>query len=288
MYRKLSQTLSQTIVPLMFGVVLIPSAFAQGIKPRNTDIENIGKRDITKGSINFTSFEKEIEIGRAAAAQLEQGVVLDSDPTINEYVNRVAQDIAKNSDSKFPITIKVIHNDTANATALPGGFIYLNTGALKSADSEAEMAWFIAQMVAHVAARHATENQAKATLMQVGLIPAIVQTGGVAATAIQEAAQLGLPMTMFHFSKQAASEADFLGLEYLYKTGYDPQVAITSLQKLQAMEAIRPSQSGLFDTFPPTADRIKAAEKTIKDVLPTRTNNILNTPEFDAIKSRIK
>jgi predicted Zn-dependent protease len=267
-------------------MIIVPALMAQASgKPKYSDIENIGKRDINKGQSNFTSPEGESRLGQQAAAELERNITLVDGADIQRYVDRIAQNIAKNSDAKFPITIKAIQSNDVNATALPGGFIYINTGTIKAADNEAELAFVIAHLVGHVAARHATENNTKGTLQQIGTIPAITLAGGVLGTAIQEQSQLGLPAAMFNFSCAAVKEADFLGLEYLYQAGYDPQAAVRFLRKL---EASGPKQSSLFNTHPPTAERIRLVETEIKSVLPTRANHTINAAEFDAIKARMK
>ena len=274
---------------LFLTVSIAPALGAQSSgKSKNSDIENIGKRDINKGNANSTSMAEETRIGERAASQIERDVALLGDADVQKYVDRIAQNIAKNSDSKFPITIKVIQSNEVNATALPGGFLYINTGAIKAADSEAELAFVIAHLVGHVAARHATENNSKAALMQIAATPpGITLTGGVLGTAIQQQSQIALPATMFSFSRGAVKEADFLGLEYLFLAGYDPQAAVRFLRKLEALETSRPKQSSLFNTHPPAADRIKLTEKHIKEILPARANNTINTAEFDAIKALI-
>jgi predicted Zn-dependent protease len=183
----------------------------------------------------------------------------------------------------------VIQSNDVNATALPGGFIYINTGTIKAAENEAELAFVIAHLVGHVAARHTTENNSsKAAVLQIAAIPAITLTGGVLGTAIQQQSQIALPTAVFSFSRGAVKEADFLGLEYLYQAGYDPQAVVRFLRKLEALEASAPKQSSLFSTHPPTSERITLTEKHIKLVLPTRANHTVNAPEFDEIKARVK
>lgn len=256
-------------------------------KPKDSDIDNIGNRNINKGSINFTSIEKEIGMGKQAAAQVEQDVTLINDPVVTEYVNRVGQNLVRNSDAtQYTFTIKVVDSDEINAFALPGGFLYVNSGLILAADDEAELAGVMAHEIGHVAARHATENMAKGTLAQVGMIPLIIFTGGIGGVAAQEVAQLGLPIGMFHFSKSAESEADKLGLEYMYKTGYDPAAAISFFEKLQAKESPR-KVSGLFSTHPPTEERVKAEKKNIELILKDKDQYIVTTSEFDQVKARL-
>jgi len=282
----MNRNTSILIVVLALVAIRPAGLFAQK-KPKNSDIENIGKRDINKGRSNFASIANETRIGIQAAAEIERSVSLVDDDAVRDYVNRIAQNIANNSDSKFPITVKVILSNEVNASALPGGFIYVNSGAIRAADNEAELAYVIAQMVGHVAARHSTEMNSKDTLLQVASVPAIILTGGVAGTSLANSAQLGLPISMFRFSQDAVKEADFLGLEYLYKSGYDPASAVSFLKKLDDIEKSRPKQSSILATHPPAAERIKLVEKESVQVLPARTSNILNTPEFDAIKTRV-
>jgi predicted Zn-dependent protease len=280
------------MLPLLAAGFLIsglPQLAAQNNAQRIADLENIGKRDINKGTTNFTSLAKELEMGRLAATEFEQNRTFVSDSLVKDYVDRVAQNIEKNSDSPFPIAIKVVQASDLNAYALPGGFIYVTSGAIRTLDNEAELAFLIGQMVGHVAARHATENNAKGLLIQaLSIPPTTITTGGVAGTAIQQEQQLAIPMSMLRFSKTAVKEADLLGLEYMFKAGYDPAAAVSFFKKIQALEPLASKkQDSLFDTHPPTADRIALTEKNIKTVLPVRTENRMNTPEFDAIKIRL-
>ncbi|HLQ77879.1 MAG TPA: M48 family metallopeptidase [Terriglobia bacterium] len=256
-------------------------------KPKHSDIDDIGNRNINKHSINFTSIQSEIAIGKSAAAEVEKDVQLINDPVITEYVNRIGQNLVKNSDAtQFTFTIKVIDSDEVNAFALPGGYFYVNSGLILAADDEAELAGVMAHEIGHVAARHATENNSKGTLLQIASIPAIILTGGVAGTALQEALNLGLPITMFQFSKKAESEADLLGLEYMYKTGYDPAATISFFEKLQAKESPR-KVSGLFATHPPTPERIKDEKYNIEKILPDKDQYVVTTSEFDKVKARL-
>ena len=256
-------------------------------KPKNSDIENVGNRNINKHSINLSSVESDVRMGKQAAAEVERDVQLINDPIVTEYVNRVGQNLVKNSDAtQFTFTIKVVDSDEINAFALPGGFFYVNSGLILAADDEAELAGVMAHEIAHVAARHASENNSKATLFQIGMIPAIILTGGVLGTAIQEVSQIALPATMFKFSRGAEKEADFLGLEYMYLTGYDPAATISFFEKLQAKESTRKVNS-LFASHPPTPDRVELEKKHIEQVLPDRDQYIVTTSEFDKVKARL-
>src|SRR5207247_984498 len=152
----------------------------------NSDVENIGNRNINKGSLNFFSLEKEIQLGRQLSADIERQVKLIDDPVINEYVNRVGQNLVRNSDAKVPFTIKVVESDEINAFALPGGFFYVNSGLILAADDEAELAGVMAHEIAHVAARHGTENESKGQIVQFATIPLIFM-GGVPGYAIRQA-----------------------------------------------------------------------------------------------------
>src|SRR6267142_1642637 len=254
---------------------------------KNSDVENIGNRNINKGSINFISLEKEIQMGRQLAAEIERQVKLIDDPTINEYVNRVGQNLVRNSDAKVPFTIKVVESDEINAFALPGGFFYVNSGLILAADDESELAAVMAHEIAHVAARHGTENASKAQMVNIASLPLIFLCG-VGGFALRQAAGFLIPMQFLQFSRKAEAEADYLGVEYLYKTGYDPGAAVSFFEKLQARETARPgSVSKMFSTHPPTGDRIEMTKKNIEAVLPDKEQYVVTTSEFTKIKMQL-
>src|SRR5438552_6451473 len=254
-------------------------------KKKNSDVDNISTRNINKCSINFFSLEKEIGMGRQLAAEIERQVKLLNDPTISEYVNRVGQNIVRNSDAKVPFTIKVVESDEINAFALPGGFFYVNSGLILAADDESELAAVMAHEIAHVAARHGTKQASKAELVNFASIPLIFM-GGVGRFGLRQAAGFLIPMQFLQFSRKDEAEADYLGLQYLYKTGYDPGAAVSFFEKLQAKESARPgSVSKMFSTHPPTGDRIEMEKKNIELILPDKDQYVVTTSEFNKVKT---
>src|SRR5436190_194227 len=257
----------------------------QKSKKKNSDVENIGNRNINKGSLNFFSLEKEIQMGRQLAAEIERQVKLVEDPTINEYVNRVGQNLVRNSDAKVPFTIKVVESDEINAFALPGGFFYVNSGLILAADDESELAAVMSHEIAHVAARHGTKQASKAELINFASIPLIFM-GGVGGFALRQAAGFLIPMQFLQFSRSDEAEADYLGLQYVYKTGYDPGAMVSFFEKLQAKESARPgSVSKMFSTHPPTGDRIEMTKKNIELILPDKDQYVVTTSEFNRVKT---
>ena len=273
------------VIALSIGLTTLGSA--QDKKKKNSDLENIGTRDINKGSINFISLDKEIALGRQLAQQVEQESKFVKDTVINEYVNRVAQNIVRNSDSKVPFTVKLIDSDEVNAFALPGGFFFVNSGLILAADDEAELAGVMAHEIAHVAARHGTEQASKGQLLNFAAIPLIFVSGPIG-YGISQAANLLVPLTFLKFSRGMEEEADFLGVQYLYKTGYDPSAMVRFFEKLQAKEKAKPgSVSKLFSTHPPTGDRIRKVEDTITTVLPPADQYVETTSEFDRVKAHL-
>ena len=252
------------------------------------DIDSIGNRNMGgKGLGNWYSLEKEIAMGKSYAQEVESSVKLVQDPVVNEYVNRIGQNLVRNSDAKVPFTIKVVDSDEINAFALPGGFFYVNSGLILAADDEAELAGVMAHEIAHVAARHATRQMTRAQLANLGSIPLIFM-GGWAGYAIRSAAGFALPMTFLTFSRGFEAEADYLGLEYMYKTGYDPQAFISFFEKIQAKEKKKPGTlAKAFSTHPLTPDRIGKSQEEIAKVLPAKETYVENTSEFDQVKARL-
>ncbi len=253
------------------------------------DIDAIGNRKIGsgKGLGNWYSLEKEIAMGKEFAAQVEASVKLVQDPVVTEYVNRIGQNLVRNSDARVPFTIKVVDSDEINAFALPGGFFYVNSGLILAADDEAELAGVMAHEIAHVAARHATRQMTRSQLANIATIPLIFVGGGLG-YAIRSAAGIGLPLTFLTFTRGFEAEADYLGLEYMYKAGYDPQAFIDFFEKIQAKEKKKPGTlAKAFSTHPQTPDRIEKSQKEISQVLPARDQYIVNTSEFDGVKARL-
>ncbi|HXG91565.1 MAG TPA: M48 family metallopeptidase [Blastocatellia bacterium] len=258
-------------------------------KGKLDDDENpllIGKRNINKRQINFYSLNKEVALGRQIAAEVDrQGKFID-DPVVTEYVNRVGQNLALHSDAKIPFTIKVLDSDDVNAFALPGGFLYVNKGAILAADTEAELAGVMAHEIAHVAARHGVEQASKATLANYAMIPLIFMTGGLGYLAWQ-AAQIGVPLAFLKFGRGAEAEADKLGAQYLWAAGYDPNNFITFFEKLEKKDKSKPGTlSKLFGTHPPTPDRIAKVHDLLAR-FPDRDEYTMSTSEFSQVKARL-
>jgi len=255
---------------------------------KDSDVDAIGKRDINKHQINFISLDKEIALGKQLAAEVERTSKLITDPIITEYVNRIGQNLVRSSDAKVPFTIKVIDSEEVNAFALPGGFFYVNSGLILEADEEAELAGVMAHEIAHVAARHGTEQYSKAELFNYASIP-LIFVGGPVGYGVRQAAGLLVPLQFLQFSRAAESEADYLGVQYAYKAGYDPVAFIDFFEKLQAQEKRKPGfLSKTFSTHPPTADRIQKSQKEIESILPNRPEYVVNTAEFDVVRARLQ
>ena len=252
------------------------------------DVNAVGPRDIGgRGMGNWYSTETEIRMGKSYAMQLEKSVKFVNDPVVVEYVNRIAQNLVKNSDAKVPFTIKVIDSDEVNAMALPGGFMYVNSGLILTADDEAEMAGVIAHEISHVAAHHAVREQTRMNYAQLGTIP-LIFIGGWTGYGIYEAAQIGIPLTFLQFSRGFESQADFLGVQYMYRSGYDPQAFVTIFEKLENLEKTKPHLiAKAFSSHPQTPDRIEATQKEIATLLPPRAEYVVTTSEFDDVKARL-
>lgn len=261
------------------------------VKPKNEkeNVDDIGNRNLGKG-VNFYSLEREIALGKQLAQEVERSSKMIDDPVVTEYVNRVGQNLVRNSDAKVPFTIKVIDSDEVNAFALPGGFFFVNSGLILRAQEESELAGVMAHEISHVVLRHGTKNATKGEIMQLATIPLmLLGPGGWAGYGIYEAAQLAIPVTYLKFSRDAERQADYFGLQYMYHAGYDPNSYVTFFERIQADEKRRPGTiPKVFSTHPPTPERIELAQKEIADILPARPEYIVTTSEFDSVKSRLR
>jgi predicted Zn-dependent protease len=255
----------------------------------NEDPSMIGKRNINTGIIAKMSgsTEKEVRLGREAAAEVDRQAKFVDDPMITEYVNRVGQNIVLHSDSKVPFTIKVIDSDEVNAFALPGGFFYVNKGLLLAADNEAELAGVMAHEIAHVAARHAVENQTKATLLEYAALGGSIFLGGIPGMIYQNTAGIGLLGIFMKFSRSAEEEADKLGVQYMYAAGYDPGAMATMFEKLEAKNKKKPGLiARAFSTHPAPPDR-RAAALALAARFPEHDEYVISSSEFQRVKSKL-
>jgi predicted Zn-dependent protease len=250
------------------------------------DPDQIGNRNVS-GKVNFYSLEKEIALGKQLASEVERQAKIINDPVIAEYVNRVGQNLVRNSDAKVPFTIKVIDSEEVNAFALPGGFFFVNSGLILKADNEAELAGVMAHEIGHVAARHGTRQATRGELAQLGMIPLIFM-GGWTGYGIYQAASVLVPVTFLKFSRAMESEADLLGLEYMYKAGYDPTAFVDFFEKIETLEKRKPgTMAKVFSTHPMTDDRIRAAQKNIQEYLKAKPEYVVTTSEFNDVKGRL-
>jgi predicted Zn-dependent protease len=255
-------------------------------KDKKNDPDEIGNRDVGKG-VNFYSLEKEIALGKQLAQEVERQAKIIDDPIIAEYVNRIGQNLVRNSDAKVPFTIKVLDTEEINAFALPGGFFFVNSGLVLKADSESELAGVMAHEIAHVAARHGTKQATRGEIINLASIPLIFM-GGWTGYAIRQGAGLAIPLGFLNFSRAFEREADYLGLQYLYKTGYDPTSFVDFFEKIQSLEKKKPGTvSKVFSTHPMTDDRIKAAQVEIQKILVAKPEYVVNTSEFNDVKGRL-
>jgi beta-barrel assembly-enhancing protease len=255
------------------------------------DINAIGHRNVgcDKGLGNWYSLDKQVAMGRQYSQQVDRSVKLITDPVITEYVNRIGQNLVRNSDARVPFTVKVIDDNEIEAFALPGGFFYVNSGLILAADEEAEMAGVMGHEIAHVCACHAARQMTRSNMVNLASIGLIFVPGGFAAYEGAHAAMsLGVPLAFMKFSRGYEAEADFLGMEYMYKAGYDPQAFVAFFEKIEAEEKRKPGIiAKAFATHPMTPDRITAAQNEMETILPGRSEYLVDTSEFEEVKARL-
>jgi predicted Zn-dependent protease len=274
----------RSISTLLLLAIVTDGVWAEDKKK---DPSQIGNRDVGKG-VNFYSLEKEIALGRQMAQEVQREAKINDDPILSEYVNRVGQNLVRNSDAKVPFSFKVIEADDLNAFALPGGYVFVNTGLIVMAEEEDEFAGAVAHEIAHVAARHMTRQATKSQIANIATVPLSVLLGGWAGVAARQAGGLAIPMTFLSFSRKDESEADYLGLQYMYAAGYDPNGAISIFEKLEALSRRKPGAvSRLFSTHPMDGDRIRNAEKEIQEILPGRKEYVVSTSEYHDVRARL-
>ncbi|MEJ2008676.1 MAG: M48 family metallopeptidase [Acidobacteriota bacterium] len=276
-------------LPLALTVMMVAASVAGwASENKKKDVDEIGNRRVAHRSM--ISEQKEIAIGKRYATEIDRSARIIKDPVINEYVNRVAQNVARNSDLKIPLTVKIIDSPDINAFALPGGFLYVNTGLLQAANEEDQLAGVIAHEIAHVAARHWASQMTKATILQYAMIPLMLTPMSMGVYyGVMEAYMNGVPLAFLKFSRNDEAEADFLGIQYMYKAGYDPNAYVAFFGKIAQEHRRSPgSVPSIFADHPPTPARIIKAEKEIQTILPQRKEYLVSTSEFNDMKTRLE
>lgn len=256
-------------------------------KDKKKDPEEIGNRDVSKG-VNLYSLEKEVALGKQLAQELEREVKFVDAPVPAEFVNRLAQNLARNSDTKVPVTAKVIDSEEVNAFALPGGFLYVNSGLILKTETEAELSGVMAHEIAHVAARHGTRQASRARIANLASLP-LIFLGGWAGYAVRQGAGVAIPLSFVKFSRAFEQEADLLGLQYMYKAGYDPTALIDFFEKLEAAEKRKPGiVSKIFGSHPNVATRIKFTQQNVQELLRQQPQYVVTTSEFREVQQYLQ
>jgi predicted Zn-dependent protease len=267
--------------------VLLAAGAVRAEDKKKNDPNQIGNRDVGK-CLNFYSLEKEIGLGKQLEVEVLRQAKVNEDPIISEYVNRIGQNLVRNSDARVPFTFHVLEDQTPNAFALPGGPVFVNTGLIKIADEEDEFAGAIAHEIAHVAARHMTCHATKSELANLLSIPLGGIVGGLPGVLARQGAGLGMQSMLMKFSRADESEADFLGVQYMYSAGYDPNGAISILEKLEALQRRQPSAAArVFSTHPMDATRIERTQQEIQRILPSKPEYVVSTSEYRDMRTRL-
>ena len=289
---------SVSVELLLFLLIAAISAAAmvnppQAVRPcsaaknKMDDVYCIGHRRVARRSL--ISVSKAMAMGKQYAEKIERSSKIIKDPVITEYVNRVEQNIAENSDSKIPVMVGVIESPEINAFTLPGGYIFVNTGLLQAVDNEAELAAVLAHETGHVACRHEVSNMTRRELLQYAMIPLMFTPMSYPVyLGVTEGLNLGIPLAFLKFSRDEEHEADFLGLQYLWKAGYDPNAFVGIFSKIiQQRRSVPGSVPSIFMDHPPTKARIISIEQEIKNILPQRKEYLVSTSDFHRVQERL-
>lgn len=274
-------------IPLALTVMIVAASVSAWSSDQKKDVDAIGSRRVAHRSI--ISEQKEIAVGKQYATEIDRSARIIKDPVINEYVNRIAQNVARNSDLKIPLTVKVLDDPSINAFALPGGFLYVNSGLLQAANEEDQVAGVVAHEIAHVAARHWASQMTKATILQYAMLPLMFTPMSIGVYyGVMEAYMNGVPLAFLKFSRDDEAEADYLGIQYMYKAGYDPNAYVAFFGKIVQEQRSNPgSVPSIFADHPPTPDRIIKTEQEIKNILPKKQEYLVSTSEFNEMKTRL-
>jgi len=241
-------------------------------------------KGINKMQPNVIPLSQELDLGRKLSKEIEKEAKPMPLRVLNDYIDSLGQSLAKNSDlNKIPYHFKVINGKQINAFAIPGGYIYVYRGLIETVESEAELAGVLAHEIAHVAARHGTEQFTR----QLGFsILASVILGSNPSQLEVIAARLFGTAGLLAYSRSNESEADRLGVHYLYRTGYNPEGMGEFFDKLQAIHKDKPNLlERFFSTHPPLSNRLASVKAEMAKIPPDEIKGATkNSPEFSIVK----
>ncbi len=236
---------------------------------------------------NMFSAQEELQAGQQSAAQVAKQVPIlpDSDP-VTIYVQRLGQQLAAHAPGeKWPYTFHVVNQKEINAFALPGGPVFVNLGTIQAADNEAELAGVMAHEISHVVQRHGTRAASKQMAAQ---LPLAILGGVMGQGALSQMAQMGLGFGIGSYflknSRTAESEADLLGTDIMYDSGFNPRAMADFFAKLQAEGGARGPQ--FFSDHPDPGNRAQAVAKEVA-TLPHKTSYRSDSAEFHDVKQRV-
>lgn len=260
-----------------------------GWRRKWANVSQIGTRNLCAG-LDFYSLKRQVAMGTQIAQRVIRESKLVHDPVITSYINKVGQNIVRNSDARVPYTFHVIDSSVVNAFALPGGFVFVDSGLILKASNEAELAGVIGHETAHVAACHGAKQETKSDIAQLAMIPlSIMLPYGWAGYGIYEGVNTAIPLTFLKFSRDDEAQADYLGVEYMYKAGYDPNAFISFFEKIEAQQRKQPSGvPTIFSDHPATPSRMLAVQKEIATILPPRPEYVVDTSTFEKVKHRLQ
>lgn len=252
------------------------------------DVNAIGTRKVGGGRLgNWYSLDAEMRLGNQYSQIVDSKVKLLKDPMVNDYLDRIGQNLVRNSDAQMPFIIKVIDDPGGvNPFSLPGGYLYVPSGLILVANDEAEVAAMMAHEIAHVTAHHATRLMTRNNMFSLATMP-LVLLGGWVGYAVRSGAGVALPTASSVFARNFEAEADYLGLQYTYKAGYDPQAFIAFFERVSKVKVKRSKLAKRFSMYPENRDRLRKSEEEIATILPARRQYLVSTSEFDDVRAHL-
>ena len=253
----------------------------------------LADRTNLKPGINAFTPQQDIEIGRKAAQEVEQKMPMCNDPKVDAYLTKIGQRLIAHLNTRgidYPWEFHCVNDKAINAFALPGGFVFINRGAIEAADNEAQLAGVMAHELSHVALRHGTNQVTKGQYAElgIGIMGAAGSIfGSAAGAAVAGAGNLTFGSVLLHNSRAAETQADVMGTQVLYDSGYDPRAMAAFFENLNASTEGGKAPPEFFSDHPNPDHRIERVEAEIRKMGGAPPDAEKDSPEFEAIKREV-